>query len=151
MHINSTQYGMVSSVISVPSIFLALITGLVVDRIGVLNLMMPLISLVTLGMAIQTASAYLADFHLLMIGRFVYALGCESINTVKGIVINDWFLGKELSTANSINLSFVRGIVFVSGAFTPIIAENSSLTTAFSVGCLVCLVSVFAASQLHNY
>jgi MFS family permease len=117
--VNSTQYGLITAMISVPAIFTSFFTGILVDKLGSMRLMMPLILLVSLGMAIQTSSAYLKDFNLLLIGRFVFALGYESINVLKGIIVNDWFLGAELSTANSINLSFVRGIVFVSGAFTP--------------------------------
>ena len=119
--VNSTQYGLITAMISVPAIFTSFFTGILVDKLGSMRLMMPLILLVSLGMAIQTSSAYLKDFNLLLIGRFVFALGYESINVLKGIIVNDWFLGAELSTANSINLSFVRGIVFVSGAFTPLI------------------------------
>lgn len=151
MHITATQFGMLSSILSVPTIFTAFLTGLIVDRTGVLNLIMPLISLVCVGMAIQTAAAYLLDFQLMLIGRFVFALGCESINLLKGIIVSDWFFGKELSTANSINLSFVRGIVFVSGAFTPLISEKLSLTHAFSTGFLVCIISFFATYELHEY
>lgn len=151
MHINSTQFGMLASVVSVPTVFTAFLTGLIVDRTGVLNLMMPLISLVCVGMAIQTASAYLLDFQLMLIGRFVFALGCESINLLKGVIVNDWFFGKELSTANSINLSFVRGIVFVSGAFTPMIAEKTTLTHAFAAGLLVSTISFFATYELHEF
>jgi MFS family permease len=119
--VNSTQYGLITAMISVPAIFTSFFTGILVDKLGSMRLMMPLILLVSLGMAIQTSSAYLKNFNLLLIGRFVFALGYESINVLKGIIVNDWFLGAELSTANSINLSFVRGIVFVSGAFTPLI------------------------------
>ena len=119
--VNSTQYGLITAMISVPAIFTSFFTGILVDKLGSMRLMMPLILLVSFGMAIQTSSAYLKDFNLLLIGRFVFALGYESINVLKGIIVNDWFLGAELSTANSINLSFVRGIVFVSGAFTPLI------------------------------
>ena len=151
MHISSTQFGMLASVVSVPTIFTAFLTGLIVDRTGVLNLIMPLISIVCIGMAIQSAAAYMLDFQLLLIGRFVFALGYESINLLKGIIISDWFFGKELSTANSINLSFVRGIVFVSGAFTPLFAEKLSLTHAFTAGFLICLISFFATYELHDY
>jgi len=119
--INSTQYGLITAMISVPAIFTGFFTGILVDKLGSMRLMMPLILIVTLGMAIQTSSAYLKNFNLLLIGRFVFALSYESINILKGIILNDWFLGAELSTANSINLSFVRGVVFISGALTPLV------------------------------
>ena len=88
---------------------------------------------------------------MLLLGRFVFALGFEPISTIKGLIVNDWFFGKELSTANSINLSFCRSIVFVSGAFTPLIESNYSLMSAFGAGCVVCLLSFAAAGVLHSY
>ena len=151
MNINSTQYGLVTSMIAIPSIFISLATGLIADRVGVLTMMIPIVLLLSLGMAIQTAAIYKSDFQLLLAGRFVFALGYEPISLVKGLVVNDWFFGKELSTANSINLSFCRGIVFVSGAFTPLIESNFSLTSAFGAGCVVCLISLTAANVLHSY
>ena len=149
--VSSTQYGLITAMISVPAIFTSFFTGMLSDKFGSKTLMLPMIILVCLGMAIQTSSAYLRNFNLLLFGRFVFALGYESINVLKGIIINDWFLGAELSTANSINLSFVRGIVFISGAFTPLILEHTSLTGAFGVGCLVCLLSFGATTRLVDY
>ena len=150
-NINSTQYGLVTAMLSIPTIFTSFFTGILVDKVGSLSMMMPLILLVSLGMAIQTASAYYGDYLLLLLGRFVFALGYESINVLKGIIVSDWFFGAEMSTANSINLSFVRGIVFVSGAFTPMILERSSLTGTFVAGCIVCLLSIGATSFLMQY
>jgi hypothetical protein len=87
----------------------------------------------------------------LLLGRFIFAIGYEPINVAKGMLVNDWFLGAELSTANSINLSFVRGIVFLSGTFTPVIQQASSFTMSFVAGCLFCLLSLVATYFLVVY
>ena len=121
MNVNSAQYGIIFMILTLPSVFTAFATGIIVDRIGVQKILMPIMLIASLGMVIQTVAAYMSSFNLLLLGRFVFALGYEPINVAKGMLVNDWFLGAELSTANSINLSFVRGIVFLSGTFTPVI------------------------------
>jgi MFS family permease len=51
-NINSTQYGLVTAMLSIPTIFTSFFTGILVDKVGSRSLMMPLILLVSLGMAI---------------------------------------------------------------------------------------------------
>jgi len=101
--------------------FMAILTGIVADRIGVLKMLLPLISTVTLGMLIQTLAVHTGSFHLMLAGRLVFALANEPINLLKGLIVNDWFFGKEMNLSQSINLSFVRGVVFCSGSLTPFI------------------------------
>lgn len=96
-------------------------TGVLLDYVSVNNILIPIVMIATLGMIIQTLGAYQNSFELLLIGRLIFSLGYEPINVAKGYLVNDWFFGAELSTANAINLSFVRGIVFLSGALTPFI------------------------------
>ena len=102
-------------------------------------------------MMIQTLAAFRSSFELLLIGRLIFAIGYEPINVAKGMLINDWFIGAELSTANAINLSFVRGIVFLSGALTPAFEQKYSFTMSFAVGSFVCLLTLIATYFLKGY
>lgn len=137
--------------VSMAGMFTNLFTGMIVDRVGVVHILIPIMMMATIGMLIQTFAAHIGSFHLLLLGRLVFAFGYDPINVAKGVLINDWFFGAELSTANAINLSFVRGIVFLSGAFTPIIEETSSFTMSFVAGCMLCLLSLGATYFLINF
>ena len=136
---------------SIPTIVTATLSGVLADRLGAKNLLIPLISALTLGMAIQTAAVHFGSYNFLLVGRFVFSIGCEPINIVKGIIINDWFMGSELSTALNVNLSFVRGVVCLCGTLTPWIYERTSITVAFMSGLAVCGISFLATLQLRWY
>ena len=62
MNINSTQYGIITATVSVPAVFMATLTGVVADRVGVLRMLLPLISTVLLGMIIQTFAVYSSSY-----------------------------------------------------------------------------------------
>lgn len=42
----------------------------------------------------------LGDLKYMILGRFVFGLGGESLGIATSIIINKWFVGKELSFAN---------------------------------------------------
>lgn len=121
------------------------------DRYGVNSIVIPIILVASLGMGIQTYAVYLKNYTFLLIGRFILAIVCDPINLAKAVLINDWFIGAEISTANAINLSFVRCIVFLSGVMTPFIAEQFSFTMSFIAGCFVCLITLIATIVLRSY
>ena len=84
-------------------------------------------------------------------GRVVFAFGYEPINVAKGILVMDWFMGAEMSTANAINLSFVRIIVFLTGAITPALERDYSYTMSFAAGSMVCIFTLIATCFLARY
>ncbi len=77
----------------------------------------------------------------MMCGRFIFGLGFEPINSVKGIITAKWFCGGELSLAVNLNLSIARIFVFLSSFMTPLVVEKFGYTQAFMVGCI--FASVF--------
>lgn len=82
-------------------------------------------------------------------GRFMFGLGGESLGVASSIIINKWFVGKELSFANvnslllkqALNLSLIRSATVLGTYISPRIAEKSGMTTAFGVGFGITLIS----------
>ena len=81
----------------------------------------------------------------MLLGRFVFGLGFEPMNAVKGIITAKWFCGGELSFAANMNLSVARTFVFLSGFMTPWIVEEFGYSEAFMAGCVVATVSWLTA------
>jgi hypothetical protein len=77
-------------------------------------------------------------------GRFVFGLGLEPVNSVKNIMIAQWFIGKELSFASNLNLAVCRMFVFLNGYSTPLIAEDENYTDAFLLGLCFALISLLS-------
>jgi hypothetical protein len=59
----------------------------------------------------------------MVFGRFIFGLGGESIGITTNIIIYKWFGGKELSFANSLNLSLLRSATVLNTILSPKIAE----------------------------
>lgn len=75
-------------------------------------------------------------------GRFIFGLGFEPINSLKYILVAQWFIGSELSLASNLNLAVCRLFVFFNGYSTPLIAEDENYTDAFLFGLLFALFSL---------
>lgn len=52
MNVNSAQYGTIFMVLTLPSVFTAFATGIIVDRIGVQKILMPIMCIASFGMVI---------------------------------------------------------------------------------------------------
>jgi len=80
----------------------------------------------------------------MFLGRFVFGLGFEPINSAKNIIVASWFIGGELSLASNLNLSTSRMFVFFNGYATPLITEQHNYTGAFVFGLLFAAISFLA-------
>ena len=132
-------------------VFFCLPSGIFIDYFGVNRILIPSAAIVAFGMLIQTFAAFKNSFVMLLFGRLIFAIGCELINITKGLIVSDWFMGTELSTANALNLSYVRSVVFLSGALTPAFERNQTYTMSFAAGFIVCILTLISTFILSSY
>jgi len=90
---------------SIPNIFMVLLGGLLIDRIGSRKAMLLFGALCFAGAAITASSDALP---LMAAGRLVFGLGAESMIVSTNTGIARWFKGKELSFAFGVNLTIAR-------------------------------------------
>src|SRR5512135_1757009 len=96
-----SNIGLLQAIYSIPNVFMVLIGGLIVDRIGTRKSIFIFGLLCTIGAAITVASPALA---VMAAGRLVFGLGAESLIVAVTTAVAKWFRGKELSFAFGINL-----------------------------------------------
>ena len=84
----------------------------------------------------------------MMIGRFIFGLGGESMTVAQSSIVAAWFQGKELSFAFGINLSVARVGSSINGPVETIVADNSSVGNALMLGFIICLFSLVMAFLL---
>ena len=95
---------------AVAAILSVFIAGLACDRLGYAKAGLIFLSLAILGAGLISV---FATIHLLMLGRFIFGLGAESILVVNMAMISKWFKGKEMAMAMGIYVSFGRlGTIF---------------------------------------
>lgn len=84
----------------------------------------------------------------MMLGRFVFGLGGESMTVAQSAIVSAWFAGKELSFAFGVNLSVARIGSSINGPVSTVVADQYSVGAALMVGFGICLFSLVTAFLL---
>jgi len=127
---SSSEYGMFMSAYSVPNVFLlmAVIGGIILDRIGIRITGSTFVGLMAIGAGITGYGAsdmflnggfgyefmnsfwpaYSPALKMMYLGFFIFGLGAETSIVVLSKVIVKWFKGKEIALALGLNLAIGR-------------------------------------------
>lgn len=139
------QVNLLYSVYSLPNIFLPLIGGMLVDRLGTKTMLFSFSALVCLGHAVFTIGLQLKMFSLMVLGRVIFGLGGESLEVAQAKVTTDWFHGRSLAFALGMNLSSARVATGANDNLSPFLARYFGPVTASWVGFVICLMSFLSA------
>jgi MFS family permease len=102
---SNSNIGLLQAIYSIPNIFMVLLGGYVVDRIGTRRAIFIFGTLCFIGSIITASSGTLA---VMASGRLIFGMGAESLIVAVTTAIAKWFRGKELSFAFGINLMIAR-------------------------------------------
>src|SRR6201993_3521490 len=102
---SDANIGLLQAIYSIPNVFMVLIGGYVVDRIGTRKAIFIFGVLCFAGAAVTCLSPVLG---IMAAGRLLFGLGAESLIVAVTTAVAKWFRGKELSFAFGINLMISR-------------------------------------------
>ena len=102
---SDANIGLLNAIYSFPNIFMVLIGGIIIDRIGTRRATLLFGVLCFAGAALTALSGTLA---VMAAGRLIFGLGAESLIVAVTTAIAKWFRGKELSFAFGVNLTIAR-------------------------------------------
>ena len=105
LNFSDSDIGWLNAIYSIPNIFMVLIGGVIIDRLGTKKSSLIFSILCMIGAIITAISPNLA---IMAIGRLIFGLGAESLIVAVTTVLARWFKGKELSFAFGINLTIAR-------------------------------------------
>lgn len=97
--------GLLQGIYSLPNVFMVLIGGIIIDKIGT-RISTFIFTIICLLGASITAS--FNDLTMMAVGRLIFGLGAESMIVAITTVIGRWFKGKQLSFAFGLNLTLAR-------------------------------------------
>jgi len=97
--------GTLNAIYSLPNVFMVLIGGIVIDRVGVKRATLLFGVLCFIGAVITAATGKLA---IMATGRLIFGIGAESLIVSVTTALAKWFKGKELSFAFGVNLTIAR-------------------------------------------
>src|SRR5262249_54120320 len=102
---SDSNIGLLQAIYSIPNVFMVLLGGYVVDRIGTRKAIFIFGAICFAGAGITALVGKLAPMAA---GRLIFGLGAESLIVAVTTAIAKWFKGKELSFAFGINLMISR-------------------------------------------
>lgn len=105
----TSKFVLLYSIYSWPNVILCFIGGFLLDsvfgiRLGTVIYM----GLTLIGQIIFASGAMINTFWLMMLGRFVFGIGAESLAVAQNSYAVLWFKGKELNMVFGLQLSFAR-------------------------------------------
>jgi MFS family permease len=105
MDISSAQFGLFFSVYSLPNIIMVLLGGIFLDIIGIRKAGTIFAALCAIGVFITASGSTLL---IMLLGRFIYGLGSESLIITMDKILSRWFKGKELAFAFGLLITIAR-------------------------------------------
>ena len=102
---SDSNIGLLQAIYSIPNVFMVLVGGYIVDRIGTRKAIFIFGVLCFLGAIVTSLSGVLG---VMASGRLLFGLGAESLIVAVTTAVAKWFRGKELSFAFGINLMISR-------------------------------------------
>ncbi len=97
--------GLLQGIYSIPNVFMVLIGGFLIDRIGTKKASFIFSILCVIGAFFTVIKG---DLIWMATGRLIFGLGAESLIVAVTTIIARWFRGKELSFAFGLNLTIAR-------------------------------------------
>ncbi|KAL0274102.1 UNVERIFIED_CONTAM: hypothetical protein PYX00_006612 [Menopon gallinae] len=109
MNLKTSQFVLLYAWYSWPSVVLCFIGGFLIDRVFGIRLGTSIFAgLVVLGQLVFALGAVFNAFWLLIVGRFIFGIGAESLAVAQNYYAVLWFKGKELNMVFGFQLSFAR-------------------------------------------
>jgi len=99
LRLTHAEAGLLMSLFSLPAIFLAILTGLLSDRLGPFKIGLISLILMVVGALIFAVSGTLVYAGL---GRVIGGVGAATISVVAAQILSLWFRGREAGTAMGI-------------------------------------------------
>ncbi len=102
---SDANIGLLQAIYSIPNVFMVLLGGYIVDRIGTRKAILIFATICFIGSVVTVLSGTLA---VMATGRLIFGLGAESLIVGITTAVAKWFRGKELSFAFGMNLMIAR-------------------------------------------
>lgn len=94
LEISETQFNLLYSVFAGASVLTALFFGFLIDKIGCKVMLISLAISVALFEYIIAIGGFVESYSLILAGRILLGLVCESLISVQLTIVTKWFRGK---------------------------------------------------------
>ncbi|KAG5897440.1 hypothetical protein JTB14_002701 [Gonioctena quinquepunctata] len=157
LNLTETQYTVLYSVYSWPNVVLNFIGGFLIDRVFGIRLGSNIyVGLTLLGQIGFASGAFFNQYWLMLVGRFIFGIGGESLTVAQNNYAVLWFKGKELNMVFGLQLSFARvgstvNFLVMESLYKYVVDSSSNpqhvVGIVLFISCVTCLFS-FACSLI---
>lgn len=158
-HFDARQIGILYSIYSIPNVVMVFVGGYIIDRIGTRRAGLLFASIVFIGTVIVALAPSLhwmpsfissrlhggwtTEYLWMLVGRFIFGIGSESLVVAQSTILGKWFREKELAFAFGINLSISRiGTIVAFRTFGWIAESSHSIFPVLWTSVLFCAIAV---------
>ncbi|MFQ5722347.1 MAG: MFS transporter [Candidatus Aminicenantales bacterium] len=144
MNLDNARFGLLFSFYALPNLlFLLVIAGFLLDRLGIRKAGTFYVFLILFGSLITSLGAG-KSFIAMLIGRIIFGFGSEATLLVTNKVIARWFKGKELGFAYGLNITVMRlGTILALNTSAQIAEATGSWRWSVWTGTIIMFVSFF--------
>lgn len=109
LDLNTTTFAWIYAIYSWPNVVLCFIGGYLIDRVFGIRLgTIIYLFILVVGQLLFATGGLLKAYWLMIVGRFVFGIGAESLAVAQNNYAVLWFKGKELNMVFGLQLSFAR-------------------------------------------
>ncbi|XP_074026714.1 lysosomal dipeptide transporter MFSD1 isoform X2 [Leptinotarsa decemlineata] len=155
LNLTETQYTALYSVYSWPNVVLNVVGGFLIDRVFGIRLGSNIyVGLTVLGQLAFATGVFFNQYWFMLIGRFIFGIGGESLTVAQNNYAVLWFRGKELNMVFGLQLSFARvgstvNFLVMESLYNYVLDKNSNgqqvLGIVLFISCTTCLFSWFCS------
>ncbi|KAI8636910.1 major facilitator superfamily domain-containing protein [Parasitella parasitica] len=141
--INNTQYGVISSSVSIINTIFPIAGGIFVDMFGSIWGTLAINAVVIIGSLLTAIAAKYQSFGSMVAGRVIFGIGSGLIVTMQESILSKWFRTQHLSIAIGLQLSISRLATFLGTLVANPIAERTGdWVWAFWLSFIICIFSI---------
>jgi MFS family permease len=137
-----TQFALMYTLYAAPNAVIPLFGGGLVDMFGVCPSLLACTMLLNLGQIVVAIGFSSQSWWIILMGRFIFALGGENLIVASSALLADWFIGGELALAFGINLSIARVGGVINNILSPYLTSHVGILFSMWMGAIVCAISV---------
>lgn len=102
---SDAQLGSLNAIYSLPNVFLVLVGGILVDRLGARRVVFWTTAICLAGAVLTQAGG---QFPVMVLGRFLFGVGSETLVVAITVALAQWFLGRWFALFFALNISLSR-------------------------------------------
>ncbi|XP_037817132.1 LOW QUALITY PROTEIN: major facilitator superfamily domain-containing protein 1-like [Lucilia sericata] len=109
LNITTTEFTLIYSIYSWPNVVLCFVGGFLIDRVFGIRLgTIIYLFILLIGQLLFASGGILGTFWIMIVGRFIFGIGAESLAVAQNNYAVLWFKGKELNMVFGLQLSVAR-------------------------------------------